>query len=194
MRTPGGKRLTRAQWRALEDTELSAEKPDVPPGWYHTCYCWSITSMASFLVARQSADRANQTLFYVQAVDEPLGSAPNTSTGDFYKALLQVPNVSQTKKLPGVVLFHQNMRGRFTTLIQQPFAVQDVITFRLGLNVWGGVRPPKTLHRRMGYDWQRTSLWQSPTIIEGQNLFISDPNLGNTIPNHALFYGGYHPS
>ena len=42
------------------------------------------------------------------------------------KALLQVPSVSHTKKLPGVVLFHQNMRGRFTTLIQQPFAVQDV--------------------------------------------------------------------
>ena len=39
---------------------------------------------------------------------------------------MQVPSVSHTKKLPGVVLFHQNMRGRFTTLIQQPFAVQDV--------------------------------------------------------------------
>ena len=82
--------------------------------------------MSSFLVARQSADRANQTLFYVQAVDEVLGAVPNTSTGDFYKALLQIPSVSQTKKLPGVVLFHQNMRGRFTSVIQQPFAVQDV--------------------------------------------------------------------
>ena len=34
--------------------------------------------------------------------------------------------VSQTKKLPGIVLFHHNMRVRFTTTIQQPFAVQDV--------------------------------------------------------------------
>ena len=65
--------------------------------------------MAAFLVARQSAHRANQTLFYVQAVDAPLGITP-----------------SRTKKLPGIVLFHHNMRVRFTTTIQQPFAVQDV--------------------------------------------------------------------
>ena len=36
MRTPGGKRLTREQWRSLEQTELSAAKPDVPIGCYHT--------------------------------------------------------------------------------------------------------------------------------------------------------------
>ena len=126
MRTPGGKRLTRQQWRALEETELSAEQPDVPAGWYHTCYCWSVTSMASFLVARQSADTASQTLFYVQAVDEPIGLAPSINTEEFYKELLQIPNVSQTKRLPGIVLFHHNMRVRLTTTIQQPFAVQDV--------------------------------------------------------------------
>ena len=85
MRTPGGKRLTVKQWRALQDTELASYK-DIPPGWYHTCYCWSIISMSSFLVARQSANRANQTLFYVQAVDEVLGAVPNTSTRDLYKA------------------------------------------------------------------------------------------------------------
>ena len=85
MRTSGGQRLTTKQWRALQDTELTSYK-DVPPGWYHTCYCWSIISMSSFLVARQSANRANQTLFYVQAVDEVLGAVPNTSTRDLYKA------------------------------------------------------------------------------------------------------------
>ena len=31
-------------------------------------------------------DRANQTLFYVQAVDEILGPVPSSNTGDFYKA------------------------------------------------------------------------------------------------------------
>ena len=82
--------------------------------------------MAAFLVARQSAHRANQTLFYVQALDAPLGITPSTNTPDFFKELLQIPNVSQTKKLPGIVLFHHNMRVRFTTTIQQPFAVQDV--------------------------------------------------------------------
>ena len=85
MRTPGGKRLTTKQWRALQNTELVSHN-DIPPGWYHTCYVWSIISMTSFLVARQSADRANQTLFYVQAVDEILGPVPSSNTGDFYKA------------------------------------------------------------------------------------------------------------
>ena len=82
--------------------------------------------MASFLVARQSANTAHQTLFYVQAIDEPIGLAPNINTEDFHMELLQIPNVSQTKRLPGIVLFHQHMRMRFTTTIQQPFAVQDV--------------------------------------------------------------------
>ena len=82
--------------------------------------------MASFLVARQSANTAHQTVFYVQAIDAPIGLAPNTNTEDFYMELLQIANVSQTKRLPGIVLFHQHMRMRFTTTIQQPFGVQDV--------------------------------------------------------------------
>ena len=82
--------------------------------------------MAAFLVARLYAQRAKQTLFYVQALDEPIGITQNTNTPSFFKELLQIPNVSQTKKLPGIVFFHYNMRVRFTTTIQQPFAVQDV--------------------------------------------------------------------
>ena len=87
MRTPGGKRLTREQWRSLEETELSAAKPDVPIGWYHTCYCWSVIAMASFLLARQSADKARQTLYYVQAIDEPIGLAPTFNTPEFHQVV-----------------------------------------------------------------------------------------------------------
>jgi hypothetical protein len=126
MRTRGGKRLTSDQWQALLDTELSTERPDIPPGWYHSCYCWSITTMASFLVARQSANRNNQPIIYVQAIDEPTGLRTHTDTKEFFMDLLRVPNLSATKRLPGVVLFHHGMRMRFTTTIQQPFAVQDV--------------------------------------------------------------------
>ena len=62
---------------------------------------------------------------YLRKKQDPLGGNLFIYTRAA-KALLQIPSVSQTKKLPGVVLFHQNMRGRFTSVIQQPFAVQDV--------------------------------------------------------------------
>ena len=126
MRVPGGRRLSPALWQALQSTELSAAQPDVPTGWYHTCYCWSVTSMATFLVARQSAAEAKQTLFYVQAVDQPLSAAARTSQPDFLLELLRVPSLGTTKRLPGVALFHWNMRVRLSTTLQQPFAVQDV--------------------------------------------------------------------
>ena len=68
MRVPGGRRLTTTLWEALRRTEISAEQPDVPADWYHSCYCWSVTSMAAFYAAKRSASEANQTLFYVQAI------------------------------------------------------------------------------------------------------------------------------
>ena len=126
MRTPGGKTLTSEQWQSLLRTQLSAAQPDVPPGWYHSCYCWSVTTMASYMVARQSANRCNQPLIYVQAIDEPKSLMSHTNTRELYKEMLAIPSLSQTKRLPGVVLFHHGMRMRLTATIQQPFAVQDV--------------------------------------------------------------------
>ena len=76
------------------------------------------------MIARESARQAGQTLFYVQAIDQPLGHSRNDA--ELYKHLLQIPSVQSTKRLPGVVLFHVGMRMRFTTTVQQPFAVQDV--------------------------------------------------------------------
>ena len=79
MRTPGRRRLSHAQWQALVNTQCSAEQPaDVPDvqrsdlTWYHVCYCWNVMTMATFLLARVSAQKAAQTLFYVQVVDQPL--------------------------------------------------------------------------------------------------------------------------
>ena len=79
MRTPGGRKLSRAQWQALVNTERSVEQPadtsaDGPheTNCYHVCYCWSVITMAAFMLARVSAQRSGQTLFYSQAVDQAL--------------------------------------------------------------------------------------------------------------------------
>ena len=82
--------------------------------------------MAAFMLARQSAREARQTLFYVQAVDQANAIIPETNTAQFYEDLLRIPSIQKTRRLPPVVLFHYGMRGRLTTTIQQPFAVQDV--------------------------------------------------------------------
>ena len=82
--------------------------------------------MAAFMLARQSAREAQQTLFYVQAVDQAKASIPETNSAEFYEEVLRIPSVQKTQKLPPVLLFHLGMRVRLTTTIQQPFAVQDV--------------------------------------------------------------------
>ena len=125
MRTPGGRRLNQAQWQALLQTQRSAEQSAVST-WHHVCYCWSVITMAAFMLARLSAQNAGQTLFYVQAVDQPLTLLQCASKEELHEKLLQIPSLSTTKRLPGVVLWHHGMRMRFTTTLQQPFAVQDV--------------------------------------------------------------------
>jgi hypothetical protein len=133
MRTPGGKKLTHAQWQALMQTQSSAAEPAKASGeqldmssCYHVCYCWSIITMASFMLARVSAVKAGQTLFYAQAVDQPLSLIQRATEEDFYEELLKIPSISTTKRLPAVAFWHYGMRGKFTTTLQQPFAVQDV--------------------------------------------------------------------
>ena len=82
--------------------------------------------MAAFMLARQSARAARQTLFYVQTVDQAKAIIPETNTAQFYEDLLRIPSIQKTRRLPPVVLFHYGMRVRLTITIQQPFAVQDV--------------------------------------------------------------------
>ena len=82
--------------------------------------------MAAFMLARVSAQRSGQTLFYAQAVDQALTLIQHVAQEDFYEELLKIPSLSSTKRLPGVVLWHHGMRMKFSTTLQQPFAVQDV--------------------------------------------------------------------
>ena len=82
--------------------------------------------MAAFMLARASAQRAAQTLFYMQAVDQALTLIQRASKEEFYEEILHIPSLSVTKRLPAVVLWHHGMRMKFSTTLQQPFAVQDV--------------------------------------------------------------------
>ena len=133
MRTPGGRKLNHAQWQALMKTERSAEQPAnagaeqfADSACYHVCYCWSVITMAAFMLARVSAQKSGQTLFYMQAVDQALTLIQRATEEDFYEELLKIPSISSTKRLPAVVLWHNRMRMKFSTTLQQPFAVQDV--------------------------------------------------------------------
>ena len=109
MREFGGKSLSEEQWQALKNTQVSAEQPGIPATWYHSCYCWSVISMAAFMLARQSAREARQTLFYIQAVDQAKAIIPETNAAQFYEGLLRIPSIQKTKRLPPVVLFHLGM-------------------------------------------------------------------------------------
>ena len=82
--------------------------------------------MAAFMLARVSAQKSSQTLFYAQAVDQALTLIQRSTQEEFYENLLKIPSLSSTKRLPAVVLWHQGMRMKFSTTLQQPFAVQDV--------------------------------------------------------------------
>ena len=82
--------------------------------------------MAAFMLARVSAQRAGQTLFYMQAVDQALTLIQRASREEFYEEILHIASLSATKRLPAVVLWHHGMRMKFSTTLQQPFAVQDV--------------------------------------------------------------------
>ena len=144
MRHPGGRRLTEAQWQALAKTEISAEQPDVPLGWYHACYCWSIVSMAALMIARQSAREHAEPLFFVQAIDRParlpdscndcLPTERESKIKEFFADMLRAqPNA--TRRLPSFCMFHYNMRVRLTTTLAAPIAVQDVAGTVVGVEL-----------------------------------------------------------
>ena len=134
MRKPGGQKLQEEDWQALAKTERGSAERHAhdnaallnDPEIYHVCYCWSVITMASFMLARASAQEKGQTLFYAQAIDQALTLIRHGTQEEFYEDLLKIPSLSATKKLPAVTLWHVGMRMKFTTTLQQPFAVQDV--------------------------------------------------------------------
>ena len=134
MRKPGGAKLSQTEWQALLNTELDAEQVERDPdaflrdtaGWFESCYLWSIVSMASYMRAMISARKTQQILFYCQAVDFSAQIAGRRKEDlAIYDRMLAVPSVALTKRLPGWVMLHLQMRVRLTTQVLPPWAVQD---------------------------------------------------------------------
>ena len=73
--------------------------------------------MAAFMLARVSAQKSGQTLFYVQAVDQAFTLIQRAAEEEFYEELVKIPSISTTKRLPAVVLWHHGMRMKFSTTI-----------------------------------------------------------------------------
>ena len=134
MRKPGGVKLLQTEWQALLNTELNTEQVERDPdaflretaGWFESCYLWSIVSMASYMRAMISARQTQQILFYCQAVDFSAQIPGRRKEDlDIYDRMLAVPSVALTKRLPGWVMLHLQMRVRLTTQVLPPWAVQD---------------------------------------------------------------------
>ena len=80
MRTPGGAKLTGAEWASVEATEArTAADLEGTEDWFEACYTWSVVTMASAIRSKLSARKAKAVLFVVQAEDDSqsvVGVAP----------------------------------------------------------------------------------------------------------------------
>jgi hypothetical protein len=81
--------------------------------------------MAAFTRARASAKHHKQRLYYCQAADEIHAAGIHKEFDALFDRLLRVPNLSTTSKLPPFAMFHVGMRGRLTSSVLPPWAVQD---------------------------------------------------------------------
>ncbi len=81
--------------------------------------------MAVYTRATASARRHQEILFYSQAVDTSTQIPRWHRDTTIYERALGVPSLPTTSRLPGIVLFHLNMRVRLTTQVLPPWAVQD---------------------------------------------------------------------
>ena len=135
MREPGGKKLSDEAWTAIQATQLGnmgrddaafgrASEPAASGdprlgealGWHHAAYEWSIVHFAMQAEARRSAKAAKQPLFLVQAVDRPSLDVPACD----YEAMLGEPNVSNTKKLLGILPVYVGMEMILTESLLPP--------------------------------------------------------------------------
>ena len=148
MRTPGGKRISEASWKAIVKTRIAskaAKNSDSSDGaaqpaawdrrlreargWYESAYEWRIVSYAMHANARLDASDAGKVLFYVPAVDNP---AARLSRDDF-DAMRAVPNISSTAKLPSVLPVFVGMQMILTESFAPPKYVRGTPCEVVGL-------------------------------------------------------------
>jgi hypothetical protein len=141
MRTKGGKKMTAAQWAALRATEVGATQHDRTvtsldgtSGWYQVSYLWAEVSMAAYIHAKDSAVKAQQKLYTVQACDRICGSLPQGhSSADLYREFLEEPNVNTTMRLPSFCYLHLGLRVRILLNLLPPFVTTDSTGTVVGL-------------------------------------------------------------
>ena len=123
MRRSGGCKLTKQEWKALRDTDISAasateqrRRLEGTELWYQAAPTWATVSMAQVIRSRLSAVKAAATLFIVPAKDYVLNRPVNARLTDAYLAevISSVPNMNNTGRLPSIGLFHLGMIIRLT--------------------------------------------------------------------------------
>ena len=128
MRTPGGKQISKAAWKALEATVIGAPQPDAvidsrlaqARGWYECAYEWRIVCYAMHAHARLNAAAAGKTLFYVPAIDAPAARMAREE----YDAMRAYPNVGNTAKLLGILPLYIGMDMVLTETYLPPHIVR----------------------------------------------------------------------
>ena len=134
MRRSGGCKLTKQEWKALRDTDISAasateqrRRLEGTELWYQAAPTWATVSMAQVIRSRLSAVKAAATLFIVPAKDYVLNRPQNPRLTDAYLAevISSVPNMNNTGRLPSIGLFHLGMVIRLTNTVEAPEAVTD---------------------------------------------------------------------
>ena len=130
MRTPGGARLSAAEWKALLDTNVTgvrdAEQLQGTESYFQACYTWSVVSMAYTVRSFESAKAARQTLYAVRAVDVVQNVARERARA-IAEAIVGHPNMNETGRLPHYGLYHVGMEVRFTQTVAAPNVVVDTV-------------------------------------------------------------------
>jgi hypothetical protein len=139
MRTPGGARLTRAEWASVEATEArTAADLEGTEDWFEACYTWSVVTMAIAIRSKLSARKAKAVLFVVQAEDEIVNPWSEFRRDEVRKSvgeqLLRHPNMNTTGRVPGFGMFHIGMRMRLLQSVEPPEGVVDATGECVGID------------------------------------------------------------
>ena len=122
--------LTSDEWQMLQSSDVnhgaSLEGTEL---WYQGAYAWSHVCMAQWIRSVHSAAHHKETLFLISARDY-IANVANRDLRAVRDALLHVPNMNSTGRLPAVGLLHRQMKVRLTVTIcptQAPVDSQGVI-------------------------------------------------------------------
>lgn len=150
MRTPGGARLTSAEWKSLQGTEVrDASELAGTESWYEACYTWSVVTMAMVTRSVLSARTCRAVLLVVQAEDETVNAwhalHSKEERSHVAEQILRHTNMNQTDRLPGFAMLHVGVDVRLTRSVEPPDGVVDATGNIVGIEF----HPQEPLSHRM---------------------------------------------